>query len=128
MDEELSTCRFLPGVPGRLVEAMYNAAPGNEIASGKFDHPESSARLAANAFGYFLERPDSLPPLPGCEEEWPATHVDLEQTVRLPWGGGRHPVLDVLIATPSALIGIESKRFEPFRRSPVFSKAYWRPK
>ncbi len=128
MDVELSTRRFLPGVPGLMVEEMYIAAPGNEIESGKFDHPESSARLAANAFGYFLERPEVLPPLPGCEdEEWPATHVALEQTVRLPWRGGRHPVLDVLVVTSSALIGIESKRFEPFRRSPVFSNAYWRP-
>ena len=40
---------------------------------------------------------------------------------------GHHPVLDVLTVTPSVLIGIESKRFEPFRRSPVFSKAYCRP-
>ena len=120
--------RFLPGVPGPQVEAAYNAAPGNEIETGKFDHPESSARLAANTFGFFLDRPEDLPPLPGCEhEEWPATSVALEQTVRFPWRGGRHPVLDVLVATPSALIGIESKRFEPFRRRSTFSKTYWRP-
>ena len=121
--------RFLPGVPGPEIEAAYRAAPGNEIETGKFDHPESSARLAANAFGFFLDRPDDLPPLPGCERErWPATSVALEQRVRFPWSGGRHPVLDVLVTTPSALIGIESKRFEPFRRYPVFSEAYWRPK
>ena len=29
---------------------------------------------------------------------------------------GRHPCLDVLIETSNALIGIEAKRFEPFRR------------
>ena len=121
--------RFLPGVPGPQVEDMYNAAPGNEVRSGSFDHPESSARLAANAFGFFLNRPEDLPPLPGCEdEEWPATSLALERTVRFPWSGGRHPVPDVLVATPSALIGIESKRFEPFRRRAVFSEAYWRPK
>ena len=105
--------RFLPGVPGPQVEEMYDAAPGNEIESGNFDSPESSARLSANAFGFFLNRPEDLPPLRGCQgEEWPATSLALERTVRFPWRGGRHPVLDVLVATPSSLIGIESKRFE----------------
>ena len=53
----------------------------------------------------------------------------LEATVRFPWSGGRHPVLDCLVTTPSALIGIESKRYEPFRgkKSASFSEAYWRP-
>ena len=55
------TGRFLPGVPGPQVEAAYREAPGNEIETGKFDHPESSARLAANAFGFFLDRPEDLP-------------------------------------------------------------------
>ena len=38
-------------------------------------------------------------------------------------------MLDCLVTTPSALIGIESNRFEPFRvKSPAcFSDAYWRP-
>ena len=38
-------------------------------------------------------------------------------------------MLDCLVTTPSALIGIESKRFEPFRghAAAVFSKAYSRP-
>ena len=38
-------------------------------------------------------------------------------------------MLDCLVYTPSALIGIESKRFEPFRsrRSSSLSDAYWRP-
>ena len=122
--------RFLPGVPGPKIEAMYDAAPGREIESGSFDSPASSARLAANTFGFFLDRPEALPPLPGCEdEEWPATYLSLEETVRFPWRGGRHPVLDVLIRTPSALIGIEAKRYEPFRApTPVFSDAFWRPK
>ena len=119
------TNRFLPGVPAEQVEAIFNAAPGNEIASGKFDSPESSAALAANTFGFFLNRPGSLPPLPGCNfVTWPAHSLTLERTVNFPWRGGRHPVLDVLITTPSALIGIESKRFEPFRSS--MSDAFWR--
>ncbi len=123
--------RFLHGVPGRKIEKIFNAAPGNEIESGKFDNPESSAALAANAFGFFLERPQDLPPLPDCSQvAWRRAHsLVLEATVRFPWSGGRHPVLDCLAATPSALIGIESKRFEPFRKkSPAsFSRAYWRP-
>ena len=122
--------RFLPGVPGPQVEAAFGAAPGNEVESGKFDSPESSAALAANALGYFLNRVQDLPPLPGCEAEiWPARSLALEASVRFPWRGGRHPVLDGLVETPSALIGIESKRYEPFRSKgkASLSDAYWRP-
>ena len=122
--------RFLPGVPHEQIEEIYNAAPGNEIASGKFDSPESSAALAANTFGFFLNRPGGLPPLPGCDDvEWPASSLTLEKEVRFPWRARwGHPVLDVLTATPSALIGIESKRFEPFRDNPEanFTDTYWR--
>ena len=123
------TGRFLPGVPGPEIEAIFNAAPGNEIESGKFDSPESSAALAANAFGFFLLRPSDLPALPGCEgQTWPARSLSLEAEVRFPWSGGRHPVLDCLVTNPSALIGIESKRFEPYRtkRAQSLSEAYWR--
>ncbi|MCY4515236.1 MAG: hypothetical protein OXC69_08925 [Candidatus Tectomicrobia bacterium] len=122
--------RFLPGVPAKAIEEIINAAPGNEIARGKFDSPESSAALAVNTFGFFLHRPADLPPLPGCEHAaWPANALALEATVRFPWSGGRHPVLDCLVATRSTLIGIECKRFEPFRKSAMasFSDAYWRP-
>ena len=74
--------------------------------------PESSAALAANAFGFFLNRASDLPALPGCESEsWPARSLALEAEIRFPWRGWRHPVLDCLVETPSALIGIESKRF-----------------
>ena len=124
------TGRFLPGVPGPEIEARFNVAAGNEIATGKFDSPESSAALAANAFGFFLGKAADLPPLPGCgSETWPARTLMLEAEVCFPWRGGRHPVLDCLVTTPSALIGIESKRFEPFRsrKAPALSDAYWRP-
>ena len=121
--------RFLPGVPAEEVESILNAAPGDEIASGKFDSPESSAALAVNAFGFFLHRAVDLPALPGCEEEtWPAHSLSIEAELRFPWAGGRHPVLDCLVETPSALIGIESKRFEPYRsKCSSLSGAYWRP-
>ena len=113
--------RFLPGVPGPQIEEILNAAPGNEIATGKFDSPRSSARLAANAFGFFLNRPKHLPPLPGCEGEWPAVRLAIEEEVRFPepWPGPIHSHPDVLITTRSALIGVESKRFEPFGKNRV---------
>ena len=122
--------RFLPGVPGAEIESILEAAPGDEIGTGKFDSLESSAALAVNAFGFFLRRAPDLPPLPGCEREvWPAISLFIEAGLRFPWRGGHHPVLDCLVETPSALIGIESKRFEPFRskRPPSLSDAYWRP-
>ena len=58
------TGRFLPGVPGPQIEAIFDAAAGNEIVTGKFDSPESSAALAANAFSFFLQRASDLPALP----------------------------------------------------------------
>lgn len=121
---------FLPGLPVERIVACYAGAPGNEIESGKFANPESSAALAANAFGFFLERPADLPPLPHCDDlAWPATAVCLEGILRFPWSGGRHPCLDVVVETADALIGIESKRYEPFRGKAAssFSRAYWRP-
>ncbi len=121
---------FLPGVPAALVHAAYAAAPGNEIDSGKFTNPESSAALAANAFGWFLERPEHLPPLPlDLPGHWSATGVALEQELRFPWSGGRHPWLDAVVTTPNLLLGIESKRYEPFRGhgAPSLSAAYDRP-
>ncbi len=122
--------RFLPGVPAAEIASILDAAPGNEIGTGKFDSPESSAALAVNAFGLFLLQASDLPPLRGCEREvWPARALFIEAGLRFPWRGGRHPVLDCLVETPSALIGIESKRFEPFRskQPPSLSDAYWRP-
>ena len=35
--------------------------------------------------------------------------------MRFPWRGGRHPWLDAAVETGTHLIGVESKRFEPFR-------------
>ena len=127
---DITLCdRFLPGVPAGDIERILNTASGNEIESGKFDSPESSSALAVNSFGFFLHRAAELPLLPGCEHEsWPALSLTLEAVIRFPWSGGRHPVLDCLVTTMSALIGIECKRFEPYRnKSPAsFSDAYWR--
>jgi hypothetical protein len=126
----MSHDHFLPGLPVELIEAAYLNAPGNEIVSGKFASKESSAALVANSFGFFLLDTASLPALP-CTLDcgWPATSIALESIVRFPWAGGRHPCLDVLITTNDALIGVESKRYEPFRAKveAEMSDAYWRP-
>jgi hypothetical protein len=121
---------LLPGLPVDKIRECYSRADGNEIGSRKFFSERSSAALAANAFGYFLgERASDLPPLLGTETlGWPASGIELEAVVRFPWSGGHHPCLDVLIDTNAALIGVESKRYEPFdTKGPVeFSEAYSR--
>jgi hypothetical protein len=120
---------ILPGLPAELIRAHYASAPGDEIGSGKFLSPESSAALAANTFGYFLDKPEALPPLPlAIDLGWPPLAVRLEVENRFPWAGGRHPWLDVIVETSTAVIGIESKRYEPFRPKGKLemSDAYWR--
>jgi hypothetical protein len=51
---------FLPGVPSSLVLKRLNAAAGDEVNSGKLSSPESSAALAVNTFGWFMDRPELL--------------------------------------------------------------------
>lgn len=116
---------FLPGVPAESVLAALRRSPGNELASGKFDSPESSAALVANAFGWFLDRPRSMLPLPGVPMGLPES-LEIEAELRFPWSGGRHPWLDAAITTPTTLVGIESKRYEPFRpgKATSFSEAF----
>lgn len=107
---------FLPGVPEDLVRAAFGKASGDELASGKFASPQSSAALAANGFGWFLKRPAELPMFPPLADlAGPVVAVDLEREVRLPWSGGRHPWLDAVVTTKTHIIGVESKRHEPFR-------------
>lgn len=113
---------FLPGVPVGLVTAALRAAAGNEIDSGKLTSAESSAALAVNAFGWFIERPCDLPAFPTLMDlDWPARRVDVERQMRFPWRGGRHPWLDAAVETSSHLIGVESKRYEPFRDAKAVS-------
>jgi hypothetical protein len=121
----MSVPSFLPGVPAEAVLAAIGRSPGNELASGKFDSPESSAALVANAFGWFLDRPRSMLPLPGVPMGLPEA-LEIEAELRFPWSGGRHPWLDAAITTPTTLVGIESKRYEPFRpgKTVRFSEAY----
>lgn len=107
---------FLPGVPEDRLRAIYSGAAGNEIASGKFASPQSSAALAANGFGWFIDRPGDCPLFPSIADlAGPVREVAVEREVRLPWRGGRHPWLDAVLWTDSHVIGVESKRHEPFR-------------
>ncbi len=120
---------LLEGVPSDKVVERLKKAAGKELESGKFSSLESSSALAVNTFGWFIDRPQLLPSLPGAPE-WNAVQlVDVEYCARFPWAGGRHPWLDAVIQTTTHLIGIESKRFEPFRdkKHAVLSDAYDRP-
>jgi len=126
---QMSEDPFLPGVPVAHVRARLAAADGDEIGSGKFANPESSAALAVNAFGWFIERPADLPPLPGTAAMGTPERVEVEYCARFPWSGGHHPWLDAVAITPTHLIGVESKRFEPFRdtKTVSLSSAFDRP-
>lgn len=121
---------FLAGVPVAHVLRRLGKAGGNEVESGKFSSDESSAALAVNTFGWFIERPELLPPLPGMRPGAKASLVDVEYCARFPWRGGRHPWLDAVVETDKQLIGVESKRFEPYRdkKTVSFSEAYSRDK
>ena len=121
---------ILDHLPRDEIIAALSRSPGNEIDSGKLASPESSAALAVNTFGLFLNAPERLPELPGTEDcGWPALRVELEHCARFPWSGGLHPWLDAFAETGTHIIGIESKRYEPFRggKTGKFSDAYWRP-
>ncbi len=120
---------LLPHLDAGAIIEVYRSAPGNEVDSGKIASAESSSALVANGFGFFLRTPELLPPFPGVGAAWPARSMKLEGVARFPWAGGRHPCLDVLVDTPDAIVGIESKRYEPFRShgAPSLSEAYWRP-
>lgn len=123
----IRTSPFLTGMPEESIRTALAAAGGNEIESGKLDSPESSAALAVNTFGWFIERPADLPPFPPLADlDWPALRVEVERQMRFPWRGGRHPWLDAAVETSTDLIGVESKRFEPFRDTKAvnLSEAY----
>lgn len=121
---------FLPGVPGPYVMERLAKAGGREVSSGKLASPQSSAALAVNTFGWFHERPERLPPFSMLGQTISrTTRVEVEYCARFPWSGGKHPWLDAWAETAEAIIGIESKRFEPYRgpKNGGLSKAYDRP-
>jgi hypothetical protein len=118
---------FLPEIPQDQILAALKRAPGNEVKSGKIDSPESSVALTANAFGWFSERPQDLPALPGGLGA--AHSVTLACEMPYPWVGGKQPWLDVAVETDRYLIGIDCKRYEPFRPAKVneFATTFDRP-
>jgi hypothetical protein len=127
---------LLPHLPVEAILAAFEKAGGDEIKSGKFESLESSAALAANALGYFLnsignETRAAEFPVQGqfAFLESPIQSVWLEKQMRFPWSGGLHPWLDAVVENEQWLVGIESKRYEPFRIKQVslFSEAYSRP-
>lgn len=121
---------LLPSVPEDYVRKRLAAASGKEVESGKFSSPDSSAALAVNAFAWFHHQPSRLPVIPGTEKAgWPATRVEVEYCARFPWRGGRHPWLDAFVETGTHILGVESKRHEPFRdaKTVSLSEAYDRP-
>lgn len=124
----MPTLNLLPGISESYVRARLERSPGNEL-SGKFASPVSSASLAANCFAWFHEKPGTLPPLPELPADCTPERIDIEYKASFPWRGGHHPWLDAVVVSQHLLIGIESKRYEPFRdrKSAVFSDAYDRP-
>ena len=69
------TERFLPGVPGPGIEAIFDAAADNEIATGKFDSPESSGSppMLSESETFRVAR------CRGCHgDAWPASSLTLK--------------------------------------------------
>jgi len=119
----------LEGVPHKHLIKRFNQAAGNEIENGKIFSERSSSALCMNAFGWFIQRPEMLPLFPRLEkQDWTPLSVEIECPLRFPWRGGTSPWLDAVVETNQYLIGIESKRFEPFTKSTPapMSDAYWR--
>ena len=115
---------ILNHLPKEAILACYDSGRGKELASGKFANPASSSALVANAFGIFLTEASLLHVPTVTEVYGHAIAVDLEKELRFPWRGGLHPWLDVVAQTETHLIGIESKRYEPFRdKKSLFSEA-----
>ncbi len=132
-EQQISAARavLFETIPRDDVLGYYLRSEGNEIGKGGFASPDSSAALVANTFGFFLNRPSALPQLPDWRMPWRPRSVEPEIELRFPWNGGKHPWLDVVIETDEHLVGIESKRFEPYRNKgkrddTPFSDAYWR--
>lgn len=95
--------------------ARLHAVGGDGIRSGNLSNPESSATLAVNCFGWFIERLGLIPVLPGLQAFGRADMVDIEFSARFPRAGGLYPWLDAEVQTEKYLVGIDSKGFEPFR-------------
>lgn len=56
---------FRPGVAAQKCIAALANAGGSELGSGKLLSPESGSAVAADAFGWFYDRPELLPSFKG---------------------------------------------------------------
>ena len=120
---------LLDGLPKLEILSRLHAADGNELAD-KFLSNRSSSALVANVFGIFYLNPEHFTlPADLALRDLP-TSLLLEERLRFPWAGGRHPNLDVVVVTNSEVLAVECKRLEPFdrRKAPKFSDAYFRKK
>ena len=65
-------------------------------------------------FGLFFQTVADMPRLPGLAA-YGAPRTLTPEAIVVSLARGWHPCLDLLIETDTALIGVESKRYEPFR-------------
>lgn len=95
---------FLLGAPEARVREIFNRAAGNEIESSKFSSQKSSAALAANGFGWLLDRPEEFSMFPILGDlAGPVTSLEIEREIRFTWSGGRHPLLDAVVHADEAI-------------------------
>lgn len=111
---------LLPGVGPQDFEADLRRGDGKEL-EGKFRAAHSSSALAVNSFGPFARHADDLLLLGARGFSAPRFEQKCHTGIR----GGRHPNLDVVIESPAAVIGIESKLTEYLApHAAKFSGAY----
>ena len=120
---------LLDHLPKAATQARFQVAGEKELTRGKFASPESSAALVVKVFGLFADYSEWLSFPDGFVTLGAAQRVDLEVQMRFPWRGGCHPWLDVAIGDRETLIGIESKRYGPFRdrKTATLLSVYFRP-
>jgi hypothetical protein len=84
--------------------------------------------LAANVFGLFCLQPELLSLPIELATSKRCSSLVLEERLRFPWRGGRHPNLDAVAHTASEILAFECKRLEPFdyHEAPFFDETYWR--
>ncbi len=112
---------LIPGVRFGDIQADFLQGTGNEL-EGKFRAAHSSSALAANTFGPWRINPQSLHLLGETGFEI------LQFEKQCPTGlGGFPPNLDLLVASPDVVIGVESKFLEFLSpKVPKFTDSYTR--
>ncbi len=111
---------LLPMVSPEDFEADLSAGDGNELQT-KFRAAHSSSGLAVNCFAPFRRQIADLT-LPGSG---PFKALQFERKCPTGLRGGRAPNLDVVLSSPTNMIGVESKLTEYLaRHRAAFSPAY----